>query len=251
MIDSHIHLDDKRFDFERSDLIKTAQRVGVSHFIVPAVCVDRFYDLKNLQEQWPCVSVAYGLHPYWVAQHEEKDVELLDQWLCHERAVAVGECGLDYVMKGLDRAKQMYFLEHQILLAKKHNLPLILHVRGAVEAVFMMLRKYNYYRAVMHSFNGSAEQARQITEKGVFLGFGGVITYDRATRIRCLVKKIPLRYMMVETDAPDQPVVSAEGRVNRPEYLLKVVEAISYLKGVSFKKVVEATSHNCKELFKL
>ena len=251
MIDSHIHLDDTRFDDNRAELIAAAQEAGIERFVVPAVQSKGFQKLKTLTQQFDCISPAYGLHPYWIAEHTLADLDDLDQWLNEHKAVAVGECGLDFYLKDLDQHKQRVFFEQQIELAKQHQLPLILHVRGAVQAVFELLKKHDYFKAVMHSFSGSLEQAKHITEKGVYLGFGGAITYERAHKLRAVVAEIPLQHLMIETDAPDQPVSAHRGELNLPEYLVDVVSVMAELKSASTSEVIESTRNNCKQLFGL
>ena len=251
MIDSHIHLDDARFDANRPDLISTAMQQGVDRFVLPAVQFSGFAKVADLAQTFPSICPAYGLHPYWIATHQAADLDALDDWLHQQTAVAVGECGLDYYLKELDKDKQRLFFERQIELAKQHQLPLILHVRGAVQDVFDLLRKHNYFKAVMHSFSGSLEQARQITAAGVYLGFGGAITYARATKLRTVVAEIPLQHLLVETDAPDQPVSTAVDAINRPENLLDVVRAMAEIKGVEATEVATVTQNNCQQLFEL
>ncbi|WP_395377617.1 TatD family hydrolase [Marinicella sp. W31] len=251
MIDSHIHLDDARFDDDRAELLTVAAKRGVEQFIVPAVQASGFQKLYDLSLQYASIKPAYGLHPYWIATHQDADLEFLDQWLQQYTAVALGECGLDYYLKHLDKEKQRVFFEQQIVLAKEHQLPLILHVRGAVQDVFDLLKKHNYFKAVMHSFNGSVEQAQQITAAGVYLGFGGAITYSRATKLRTVVENVPLQYLMVETDAPDQPVNTAVDALNRPENLLDVVEAMATIKNVEVAELAAMTRVNCQQLFGL
>ncbi|MCF6301162.1 MAG: TatD family hydrolase, partial [Proteobacteria bacterium] len=136
MIDSHIHLDDDRFNLNRVELISQAMDAGVSDFIVPAVHVESFSRIKKLVTQYPQVKAAFGLHPYFIAQHQPIDLETLDKCLSNEPAIALGECGLDFYLKNLDKQEQYYYFEAQIELAKKHQLALILHVRGAIDAVF-------------------------------------------------------------------------------------------------------------------
>ena len=175
MIDAHIHLDDSRFDDDRDVIIKNAQEIGITQFVTPAVTVAGFSKLKKLSKQHPCVQPSYGLHPYFIKQHKIDDIKYLDVWLSANQSCALGECGLDFFLKDLDKNTQHYFFEAQIELAKKHKLPLILHARSAVDAVFQSLKKALYFNSMIHSYNGSIEQTKLLLNKAqesnTFLGF--------------------------------------------------------------------------------
>lgn len=251
LIDSHIHLDDARFDYDRQDLIKMAQLAGISRFIVPAVTVNRFPAVLTIAKDHDAVAYTLGLHPYYLDQHKASDLEFLAESLQGSGAVGVGECGLDYYLKALDRDQQKLFFEAQVILAKHFNLPLILHVRGAVDEVFQILKKHDYFKAVMHSFNGSIEQAKQITEAGVYLGFGPAVCNPKATKLKALLEKVPIEHMMLETDAPDQPFFDRTGKRNLPIDLLRVNLDIAAIKAIEPELLAAQTSANVKQLFNL
>ncbi len=251
LIDSHIHLDDERFDFDREQLIESAQQVGISRFIVPAVTVNRFPAVLKLAKEHASVSYTLGLHPYYINEHSGTDLEFLAQSLQGSGAVGVGECGLDYYLKDLDRDRQKLIFEAQVVLAKHFDLPLILHVRGAIDEVFKVLKKHNYFKAVMHSFNGSVEQAKQIIDAGIYLGFGPAVCNPKANKLKQLIEFMPIEHMMLETDAPDQPFHDRSGKRNLPIDLLRVNEEIAAIKGLSPKVLAEQTSNNTQHLFKL
>ncbi len=251
LIDSHIHLDDQRFDCDRKELIKMAQLAGVSHFVIPAVTVNRFPAVLKVAEEHPAVAYTLGLHPYYIDEHRAVDLEFLAKSLAGSGAVGVGECGLDYHLKDLDRIKQQKVFEAQVILAKHFDLPLILHVRGAVDDVFKTLKKHDYFKAVMHSFNGSVEQAQQITEHGVYLGFGPAVCNPKASKLRTMIKHVPMKNMMIETDAPDQPFFDRVGKRNLPIDLLRVNMEIAKLLGVEPENLAAQTATNARMLFKL
>ncbi|MCX7552806.1 TatD family hydrolase [Marinicella sp. S1101] len=251
LVDSHIHLDDQRFDFDRQELIKMAQLSGVGRFIVPAVSVNRFPAVLKVAEDHPTVSYTLGLHPYYIDEHTATGLEFLAKSLQGSGAVGVGECGLDYYLKNLDRDKQQKVFEAQVILAKHFDLPLVLHVRGAVDDVFKTLKKHDYFKAVMHSFNGSVEQAQQITEKGIYLGFGPAVCNPKANKLQQLIKSVPVELMMLETDAPDQPFYDRAGKRNLPIDLLRVNLEIAAIKGVEPDFLAAQTTANANHLFKL
>lgn len=251
LIDSHIHLDDERFAEDRTQLIAQAQTAGVKHFVLPAVAVNRFEAVRELAESHPSVHAAYGLHPYYIEQHQPEDLVELEVMLDLPNVVAVGECGLDYYLKDLDREQQMAFFAAQVGMAQVRQLPLILHVRGAVDAVYQVLKKQRYFNAVMHSFNGSKEQAKALIKAGVMLGFGAAVCHPKATKLRQLIEFVPIEHMLLETDAPDQPFYDRYGQRNLPVDLLRVNQQIAEIKGIEPAVLAAQTVANTRQLFKL
>lgn len=251
MIDSHIHLDDQRFDDDRHQLLTHARQAGVHGFVVPGTGIWSFEKIQSLANEHPDVFPAYGLHPYFIEQHQQQDLQNLADFLGDNHAVALGECGLDYYRDDLDRDKQQDTFEQQVILAKDMDLPLILHVNGAVQAVFEVLKKHRYFKAVMHSFNGSVEQARQITETGVILGFGTAVVNPKARKLHQVVKSVALDDMVIETDAPDQPLYHKRNQRNLPEDLVSMAEFIAELKAVTVSELSQTNDANCRRVFKL
>lgn len=251
MIDSHIHLVDQRFDADRSQLLNQAREAGIKGFVVPATAVSGFSKIKQLADAHSDVHPAYGLHPYFVEQHKQQDLQKLAEFLDDNQAVALGECGLDFYRDDLDRNTQQAIFEQQIVLAKDMNLPLIVHVNGAVQAVFEMLKKHRYFKAVMHSFNGSVEQARQITDNGVLLGFGTAVVNPNARKLHQVVKSVDLSCLVIETDAPDQPLYNKRDQRNLPMDLCSVAEFVAETKEISVAELSQKTTQNCRQVFGL
>lgn len=251
MIDAHIHLDDKRFDKDRDSLIKQAQDAGIKKFITPAVTVSGFAKLNKLSKQYPSIVASYGLHPYFINQHKKDDIKFLDLWFTTNQSCAVGECGLDYFLKDLDKDTQQYYFEAQIELAKKHNLPLILHARGAVDAVFSALKNANYFNAMIHSYNGSIEQSRQLIDKGIKFSFGGAICNPKAHKLHKLVKYCPIDSIMFETDAPDQNLYPDYNLINKPINLIKIIEFYAELTNQDLVSVKYHSTDLCNKYFKI
>ncbi len=251
MIDAHIHLDDQRFDTDRSALIKQAQEVGITHFITPAVMAAGFEKLTTLSKQHNSIVPSYGLHPYFIDQHQENDLKYLDLYLSTHPSCAVGECGLDYFLKDLDKHKQRYYFAAQIELAKKHNLPLILHARGAVDAVYAELKNANYFNAMIHSYNGSIEQTRQLIDKGLKFSFGGAICNPNAHKLHKLIKYCPLDVVMFETDAPDQNLYPDFKERNVPINLVRVAKYVAENTEIDLPQLIKASISNTKKYFQL
>ena len=193
----------------------------------------------------------YGLHPCFCEHHQSGDLEELAVWLGKERPVAVGECGLDYHISGGNKANQQKMFAAQLALARAFNLPIVIHANKAVEDVIRMIRASGHYCGVVHSFNGSAQQAARLIDLGYKLGFGGAVTFERAKRLRALVAKLPLSALLLETDAPDQPDVTHDKQRNEPAYLLDVWRSIGNLRDESAEEVAQVTTANAIELFRL
>ncbi|MEO5625588.1 MAG: TatD family hydrolase, partial [Dokdonella sp.] len=219
--------------------------------IVPAIALAGFEKLRGLCASTPNLHPAYGLHPMYLAEHQPEHLAALRAWLEKERPVAVGECGLDFFIDGLDHDTQrMYFLR-QLELAREFELPVILHARRAVDEVIATLRKVGGLSGVVHSFSGSEEQARQLWKLDFCLGIGGPVTYERAKRLRSIVAQMPIEYLLLETDAPDQPLDGHRGERNEPARLIEVLAHVATLRGDSAAAISEATTLNARRLFRL
>lgn len=247
--DSHCHIDDAMFDDDRDAVIHRARGAGVAVQVVPAVTAATWGRLKAVCERFEGLLPAYGLHPMYLDHHRDGHLEELAEWLDRERPVAVGECGLDYYVEGLDRDRQGAIFEAHIRLARDFRLPLIVHGRKAVDDVLKYVRRYPGVRGVAHSFSGSEQQARQLLDCGFLLGIGGPLTYPRAKRLRRVVADVPLDGLLLETDAPDQPMAGHQGERNEPSYLPEVLAVMAELRGISEEDVAAATTGNARLLF--
>jgi len=172
-------------------------------------------------------------------------------WLGRERPVAVGECGLDYHITDVNRARQQHLFSAQLALAREFDLPIVIHARRAVEDVIRMIRSSGHYHGLVHSFNGSTQQASRLIDLGYKLSFGGAISYTRAKRLREMIRSLPLDAILLETDAPDQPDQTHQGQRNEPAYLVDVWQAISTLRDEGADEIAHATTNNAIELFRL
>ena len=251
LIDSHSHLDAAEFDADRDAVAARAASAGVVAQIVPAVSAATFPALAALCRDRKDLFAAYGLHPMYLDQHADADLDAVRERLVCEPAVAVGECGLDFYVDGLDRERQRRLFEAQLRLARDLDLPVILHARRAVDEVILHLRRIGGLRGVVHSFGGSAEQARQLFQLGFHLGIGGPVTYERAQRLRRLVASMPIDRLLLESDAPDQPNAGARGARNEPAAIVEVAEVVAGLRGVDVAEVAAATTANAIRLFRL
>jgi len=251
LVDSHSHVDADEFDADRAQVIARAREAGVTRQLVPAVDAITWPKLRDVCAANPGLYPAYGLHPTFLAGHTPQHLEQLREWIERERPLAIGECGLDYFLEGLDRDAQRHYFEAQLELARDVDLPVIVHARRAVEDVVLAIRRVGGLRGVVHSFSGSRQQAEQLWEHGFLVGLGGPVTYARARRIRRLAATMPMEYLLLETDAPDQPDCHTQGRRNEPARLAVVLDTIAALRDQDPAQIAAATTANAERLFNL
>ena len=272
-IDTHCHLDAPEFAHDAAPVRARAAALGVGHCVLPAVEVANFEKVRALAHAHRD-SYALGIHPLYVSRAQDADLAALDAALQRHRddprLVAVGEIGLDYFVPGLCqsplRQRQEFFYIEQLKLARKHGLPVILHVRRSADQLLKGLRAVATqgpgvraglapWQGIAHAFNGSMQQASMFTQLGLKLGFGGAVTYERAHQLRRLVADLPLETIVLETDAPDIPphwlYRTAEQRAtgqpqgrNEPGELPRIGAEVAALRAIPTVDLVEATVRN-------
>jgi TatD DNase family protein len=251
LIDSHSHFDVAEFDADRDAVLARARAAGVRRQVIPGIARSGFGKLRDFCAANDGMYAAYGLHPLFLAQHKPEHLDELETWIEREHPVAVGECGLDFYVEGLDAGEQHRYLDRQLAMARDHDLPVILHGRRAFDEIAASIRRVGRLRGVVHSFAGSQEQANQFWKLGFHIGIGGPITYERAHRLRGIVREMPIEFLLLETDSPDQPLCGHQGHRNEPAMLVEVCRAIAGLRGVAAEEIAEATTKNCERLFAL
>ena len=251
LIDTHCHLDVAAFDTDREEVLLHAQQAGVEHIVVPGIHTGNWLTVLGLCSLHPHLHPALGLHPLFWQEHKDEDIDVLDKAINENHPVAVGEIGLDFYDKDADRRRQMDILKAQLALAEKHELPVILHVRKAHDLMLKYLDRYELKGGIAHAFNGSIQQAEKYIEHGFKLGFGGMLTYERSTKLRKLARDLPLESLVLETDAPDMTVASHQGERNSPEYLPECLAALASVRDEDPETIAEQTTRNAKEVLKL
>ena len=246
LIDTHCHLDAAEFDADREAVHAAARAAGVETIVVPAVEVSAFARTRETVLRYPGCVAAYGIHPLYVMQAADNDLAALRQWLLAERPVAVGEIGLDLYVTDIDPARQEHFFVEQLRLARDFDLPVLLHVRRAVDAVLKQLRRFKVRGGIAHAFNGSRQQADEFIKLGFALGFGGAMTYDGSTRIRELGRHLPLEAIVLETDAPDIPPAWLNGGRNTPAELPRIASVLAELRELPVAELVQRTAANAR-----
>jgi TatD DNase family protein len=247
LIDTHCHLDAAEFSADRTEVAARAQEAGVSLIVNPSIAARTFADTLRMRELFGC-RLAFGLHPLYLAEHRPEHLGLLRETLLAERALAVGEIGLDFFVPELDVEQQRALFLAQLEIARELDLPVLLHVRRAVDAVLKCLRQCRVRGGIAHAFNGSEQQARAFLDLGFKLGFGGAMTYPRALNLRRLATSLPLDAIVLETDSPDMaPAWRHPGR-NEPAELRRIAAELAVLRGLSLDEVAAATTANASSV---
>jgi TatD DNase family protein len=261
LIDTHCHWDAPEFAADRQAVLDRARAAGVERFVVPTV---QARDWQSTQALCRAAGLPYalGIHPLFTPKASAEDLHRLDAQLhaAHDDPllVAVGEIGLDFLVPGLDAARQQQFYEAQLKLAKRHGLPVILHVRKSADQLLAGLRRVPLSGGIAHAFNGSAQQAQGFIDLGFALGFGGAMTFERALNLRRLAAELPETAIVLETDAPDIPphwlyrtaAQRAAGHTcrNEPAELPRIAQTLAALRGWTLGHTATATRQNAERV---
>ncbi|HEX4879101.1 MAG TPA: TatD family hydrolase [Limnobacter sp.] len=248
--DTHLHLDAKEYDPDRQAVVQRARALHVNRFVLPSVCAGNFLTVKALAHHTPGAVYCLGIHPMYVDQAAPEDLHALarciEQSLGDPQFAGVGEIGLDGFVAGLDWNKQVQFFNAQLKLARDYDLPVVMHVRKAQDAVLKGLRVYRPKSGIAHAFNGSFQQAEHFLTLNMKLGFGGACTYTRALQLRRLVSQLPIDALVLETDGPDiTPEWIAKLR-NAPEHLPHIAKVIAELRGLAPETLSHHTELNAQ-----
>lgn len=251
LIDAHCHLDFPDFDADREAMFERARAAGVGHFMVPGTTRKRWPNVLGLGER-PDVSISLGLHPCFIDEHGEEDVEALAQALdAHPEVKGVGECGIDARFEETLEAQWELF-NAQLRLAKTRQLPVVIHCVHANDKVSKRLRELDLPAGgLIHAFAGSPDQAWKFLDLGFVVGLGGAVTYERAQRLWRAVKSLPEDGFVLETDSPDMPLCGYQGRRNEPVRIDQVCDMVAKLRNVSTEAIAAQSTATAKRIFGL
>ncbi|MEF8722694.1 MAG: TatD family hydrolase [Candidatus Accumulibacter delftensis] len=249
LVDTHCHLAAAAFADDRDAVLAAAAAASVSAIVVPAVDVASFTAVHACCQRYPGCVAAYGIHPLAVQHASDADLGHLQKWLQQlpagsDRPVAIGEIGLDLFIADPALDRQEHFFIEQLKIARACDLPVLLHVRRAVDRVLKQLRRIRVRGGIAHAFNGSRQQADEFIKLGFKLGFGGAMTYSGSTRIRRLAASLPLQAIVLETDAPDMPPAWLAGGRNAPAELPRIAASLAGLRDMGVADLADATSAN-------
>ncbi len=256
IIDTHIHLDDDRYNDDLNEVLNRAREGGVKRFIIPGAHPGTLKRALEIVEANSDVYFAVGVHPYDMDSFSALD---FDMYANHDKCVAIGECGLDYYrLEGSDEEKmeeklkqKKIFIAH-IELAKKYKKPLIVHIRDASRDSKEILLNSNASEVggVLHCYNAD-EELLSLGDEGFYFGIGGVITFKNAKKLLAILPKIPADKLLIETDGPYLTPMPHRGERNEPFYTTFIAQKMSELLDVPLKNIKDITTQNAQKLFTL
>jgi len=251
-IDTHCHFDFPPFTGDEANSLARAAEAGVTGIIVPATEAANFARVTALAGEHDALYAALGLHPIVIENHTDACLEKLEEALKTrpKKLLAMGEIGLDLYRDDPQFDRQEQILDAQLKLAKRYDLPVILHSRRTHDKLAMHLKRHNLPKTgVVHGFAGSLQQAQRFIDLGYCLGVGGTITYPRASKTRDVIAQLPLSSLLLETDAPDMPLNGFQGQPNRPERVAKVFDTLCELRPEAPDVIAAAILDNTRRLF--
>jgi TatD DNase family protein len=254
IVDTHIHLDDKRYDEDLDAVLNRAREGGVERFIIPGADLSTLEKAVEIAERYDDVYFAIGVHPYDI---EAFDVAPFERYVGHNKCVAIGECGMDYFrlegsdeQKAAEKAKQEEIFAWQINFAKKHNKPLIVHIRNASHDAKMILLKNDAGElgGVLHCFNAD-DELLSLADKNFYFGIGGVVTFKNAKKLVNILPRIPKEKLIIETDGPYLTPTPHRGERNEPFYTTLVADKMAEILEMSRDEIENLTTQNALKLF--
>ena len=253
LIDTHTHLYLKEFDTDIDQVVNKSKDIGINKFIFPSIHSKynkRMIDTYNKDRS--IFNIMAGLHPAYVSNNNDKEIDLVVENLKKYDCIAVGEIGIDLYWKKNFLDQQKIVFEKQIELALQYNLPIVIHCREAFHHIYEILKKYSQtnLRGVFHCFTGNEEQANKICDLNFMLGIGGVVTFKNGGLDKYL-NKIDLKNIVLETDSPYLAPTPHRGKRNDSSYLIYIVDKLSEIYGVENHEIASVTTNNAKELFNL
>lgn len=251
MIDSHCHLDDKKFKDDLPEVIERSVQTGVKHIICPSTDTDSFKHLAEIQSRYPdYISTAIGVHPSEANDTTVDDMDEFSDLIRRFKPIAIGEIGLDYYWSQDNKYEQQKLFNIQLRLAEIYGFPAIIHSRSAVMDCLKILKGYPV-KAVFHCYSEDLDSAQNIIDSGHFISFTGNITYPKSDALRQVVKVLPLSKIFLETDSPYLSPQKKRGRRNEPAYVKYLYEFVSELKSVSIGELKEQFEKNIRNLFNI
>jgi len=253
LIDTHTHLYLKEFDSDIDQVVNKSKELGINKFIFPSIHSKynkRMIDTYNKDRS--IFDIMAGLHPAYVSNNNDKEIDLVLENLKKYDCVAVGEIGIDLYREEKFLEQQKIIFKKQIELALQYNLPIVIHCREAFDHIYRILKKYSKHnlKGVFHCFTGNEEQARKIIDLNFKLGVGGIVTFKNGGLDKFL-NKIDLKNIVLETDSPYLAPTPHRGKRNNSSYLIYIVDKMSEIYGVENHEIATVTTNNAKELFNL
>lgn len=251
--DTHAHLYSEAFDEDRKEMIERAIKLKVSRFFIPAIDSTYSEAMFQLEKDFPDnVFLMMGLHPTHVKENYKQELKHVEVMLAQRQFYAVGEIGIDLYWDKSTLAIQQEAFKYQIKLAKQYKLPIVIHCREAFDEIFEVLdqEKSEDLFGIFHCFAGNLEQAHQAISYNMKLGIGGVVTFKNG-KIDQFLNQIDLKHIVLETDSPYLAPAPYRGKRNESAYIIKVLEKLSLIYGVSEEQIATITTQNSKDIFNI
>ena len=249
--DTHTHLYSEEFDIDRNEMMQRAINNGVTRFFIPAIDSNYIQKMYALESDYPeNVFLMMGLHPTYVKDNYLDELQIVEQELANRKFYAIGEIGIDLYWDKTHLKEQQIAFRRQIQLAKKYKLPIVIHCREAFDEIFEILEeeKSADLFGIFHCFSGTYEQALQAISYNMKLGIGGVVTFKNG-KIDQFINQIDLKHLVLETDSPYLAPIPFRGKRNESSYIVKVIEKLASLYGLSSEEIVLKTTENSKAIF--
>ena len=252
MFDTHAHMDDRAFREDRDTLLAGLPGKGVQLVMNPGCSLESSRNAVALAEKYPFVYAAVGSHPDVANEVNETVLEEYRK-LCKlsDKVKAIGEIGIDYHYEDIPRDLQLKAFRMQMELAEELDLPVIVHEREAHEDGMAVVREFPNVTGVFHCYSGSAEMARQLVDKGWYIGFTGVLTFKNARKAVETAASLPLDRIVLETDCPYMAPEPFRGKRNDPGYLFRMAEKLAEIRGLSVEEIQAITTENGKRLYRI
>lgn len=254
IFDTHAHYNDSKFDNDRESLLKSLNENGIKYVTEVSASTDDFDKIIKLTSDYDFIYGALGVHPEAVLNLTDSDMELIKSLSSNNKIVAIGEIGLDYYWdENPDKEIQKKWFATQLEVAKECNLPVIIHSREACKDTLDVMTACNAkdIGGVIHCYSYSKEAAVDFLNMGFYFGIGGVVTYKNGTKLKEVVKSLPMDRILLETDCPYLPPTPFRGERNSSLYIPYIVNEIASLKGITADEVMEITMNNAKKMYKI
>ncbi|MCF2643387.1 TatD family hydrolase [Roseburia hominis] len=253
MFETHAHYEDVKFDSDREALLASLPKQNIEYVINVGSNLETTKRSIELAKQYDYIFAAVGVHPSDVEELDESSYDVLEKAAKFEKTVAIGEIGLDYYWdKELGvQEKQREWFKRQMLLAKEHNLPVIIHSRDAAEDTMRVMKevKAEEIPGVIHCYSYSVEMAKEFIKMGYYIGIGGVVTFKNAKKLIEVAAEIPLERILLETDCPYMAPEPHRGERNSSLYIPYVVEKLAEIRNISKEEIISTTNQNARKLF--
>lgn len=253
MIDSHVHLDDAKFDYDRENLIENLKEYGLDRVYNIGADLESSIASVELADKYEIIKAVIGVHPHAASEYNQEVEDKLIELAKNENVRAIGEIGLDYYYDNSPRDIQVQVFKKQIELANKLKLPIVVHSREAAKETFDIIssykEKYKDLKFLIHCFSQSVEMMREYVKMGCYIALGGVVTFKNSKVPKEVAKEVPLENLLLETDCPYLAPEPMRGKRNEPMFIKYSAQKIAELREISLEELLKATDENTRRFY--